>query len=61
MSALSQTPPALLADADIAHWDHDADVIVVGFGSAGASAALGAREAGASVLLLERASGPGGT
>ena len=61
MSALSQTPPALLAEADIAHWDHEAEVIVVGFGSAGASAALGACEAGASVLLLERASGPGGT
>ena len=37
------------------------DVIVVGFGIAGASAALEAARAGARVLLLERAAVPGGT
>lgn len=39
----------------------EADVIVVGLGAAGAAAALGAREAGSSVLALERASAGGGT
>jgi len=45
----------------VAEWDRETDVVVVGFGAAGACAALGAREAGAEVLLLERASGGGGT
>ena len=60
-SAPSVTPPALLREVDVPAWDHDTDVLVIGFGSAGASAALGAREAGARVLVLERASGPGGS
>jgi 3-oxo-5alpha-steroid 4-dehydrogenase len=36
------------------------DVIVVGFGAAGSAAAHAACEAGASVLVVERAGGPGG-
>jgi len=47
--------------ADVAAWDFEADVIVVGFGSAGASAAIEAAQAGANVLVFEVASGPGGT
>jgi 3-oxo-5alpha-steroid 4-dehydrogenase len=39
----------------------EADVIVVGMGIAGACAAIEAAEAGASVLALEGASGPGGS
>lgn len=35
-------------------WDHEADVVVVGYGGAGASAALGASDAGAKVLILEK-------
>lgn len=42
-------------------WDLEVDVCVVGFGSAGASAAIEAAEAGARVALLEVASGHGGT
>jgi succinate dehydrogenase/fumarate reductase flavoprotein subunit len=38
-----------------------ADVVVVGFGIAGGSAAVAAASAGASVLVLERAAVPGGT
>ena len=34
---------------------HSADVVVIGAGLAGLSAALEARNAGASVLILERA------
>jgi 3-oxo-5alpha-steroid 4-dehydrogenase len=35
-------------------WDCEVDVVVVGFGAAGASAALEARQHGASVLVLDR-------
>src|SRR5436853_133855 len=47
--------------ADVAHWDEEADVIVVGLGAAGAAAALESAAAGANTLVLERASGGGGT
>ena len=46
---------------EIPGWDDEADVIVVGLGAAGACAALEARSAGADTLVLERASGGGGT
>lgn len=36
-------------------WDLEADVVIVGFGGAGASAAVAASDAGASVILLEKA------
>ena len=36
-------------------WDHEADVVVVGFGGAGAAAAITAHDLGASVVLLEKA------
>lgn len=42
-------------------WDDEADVIIIGFGMAGACAALGAKEENADVLVLERASGVSGT
>lgn len=42
-------------------WDATADVVVVGFGGAGAAAALAAREAGADVLALDRYLGGGAT
>lgn len=35
-------------------WTHEADVVVVGLGAAGASAAYVAQEAGASVIILEK-------
>src|SRR5215475_8171367 len=47
--------------ADIARWDDEADVLVVGLGAAGAAAALEAAAAGADTLVLERAGGGGGT
>ena len=36
-------------------WDHEADVVVVGTGYAGQNAAIAARDAGADVLMLEKA------
>jgi 3-oxo-5alpha-steroid 4-dehydrogenase len=50
-----------LVVAEIGSWDLEADVVVVGMGAAGASAALGAAEVGADVLVLEASGGPGGT
>ena len=35
-------------------WDYEADVVVVGFGGAGAAAAITAADAGAKVILLEK-------
>lgn len=50
----------LLSAATIDQWHDTADVVVIGYGIAGACAALEARRAGADVLVLERASGGGG-
>lgn len=47
--------------SEIARWSREADVVIVGFGGAGACAALEARAAGAEVLVLERAWAGGGT
>ncbi|WP_088310631.1 FAD-dependent oxidoreductase [Novosphingobium sp. B 225] len=41
-------------------WDYTCDVAVIGFGAAGACAAIEAAEAGAKVILFERNSGSGG-
>jgi succinate dehydrogenase/fumarate reductase flavoprotein subunit len=54
-------PPATIDHSSIQTWERRADVIVVGYGIAGACAALAAHRAGAKVLVLERASGGGGT
>ena len=45
------TPPV----QEVEHWDHEADLIVVGFGGAGAATAITASELGASVILLDKA------
>lgn len=49
-----------MAAGDVARWDIEADVAVVGFGASGACAALEAAQAGASVALFEAGSGSGG-
>ena len=41
--------------ADTIAWDAEYDVVVVGFGGAGATASIAASEAGANVLLTEKA------
>jgi len=44
----------------VEHWDFQTDVAVIGFGAAGACAAIAAADAGAQVMLFERNSGSGG-
>lgn len=47
--------------SSVGRFDHEADVLVAGFGCAGASAAFEAASAGADVLVVERAGGAGGS
>ncbi|MCH2172520.1 FAD-dependent oxidoreductase [Myxococcota bacterium] len=47
--------------SEVSSWDLETDVIVVGYGASGASAALEAAVEGAEVTLFEVASGSGGT
>ena len=58
---MSTELPAVVEADDVAEWSDETDVVVVGFGIAGACAALEAARAGARVVLLERAAEPGGT
>jgi len=55
----------ILRDAEAAakepKWDKEADVVVVGYGGAGAAAAITAHDAGAKVLILEKAATGGGS
>ncbi|HET6524391.1 FAD-dependent oxidoreductase [Sphingopyxis sp.] len=44
----------------VERWDAETDVAIVGFGAAGACAAIEAAETGAAVMLFEAASGSGG-
>jgi 3-oxo-5alpha-steroid 4-dehydrogenase len=50
-----------LSVSDVASWDEEADVVVVGYGHAGAAAALGAVEGTPDVLVLERGGASEGT
>jgi 3-oxo-5alpha-steroid 4-dehydrogenase len=50
-----------LTEDKIANWDFTADVVVLGYGIAGTSAALGATSVTDSVLVLERGGGSEGT
>jgi 3-oxo-5alpha-steroid 4-dehydrogenase len=44
----------------IASWDDGADIVIAGYGVAGAAAAVEAARAGAEVLVLERSGSWGG-
>jgi 3-oxo-5alpha-steroid 4-dehydrogenase len=52
---------AALEASEVTEWDRQFDVVVVGCGAAGVSAAIEARTSGAEVLALEAAGEPGGT
>ena len=65
-SPLLATPGAVSQTADLTsrverEWDHETDIVVIGSGAAGCSAALFAHESGANVLMLEKADSFGGT
>lgn len=59
---MSKSEYDVIEAGDVAQWSDEAtaDVIIVGMGCAGICAAIEAREAGADVLIFERASGGGG-
>lgn len=59
LASLLLMPPENAKNID--RWHHQTDLLVVGFGCAGAAAALEAEAAGARVTLLDKASGAGGT
>lgn len=59
---MSRQEPAGPADRrSVLDFDYETDVLVIGYGCAGAAAALEARSRGANVIVLERASGGGGS
>ncbi len=61
-SQLETTAPIrALRAAEVDHWDDEHDVVVVGFGGAGAGAAIEAVRAGADTVVLERMTRGGGT
>jgi 3-oxo-5alpha-steroid 4-dehydrogenase len=53
--------PETVDTSAVTDWGDEFDVLVVGFGIAGGCAAVSAAEAGARVLMLERAAAAGGT
>ncbi len=53
--------PPIANNAESIEWDESFDVVVVGFGGAGAAAALQAAELGAKTLLVDRFGGGGTT
>ena len=59
MTELSPHRPCALAR--VPRFDLETDVIVVGFGAAGACAAIEAARSGVRVALFEAAAGSGGT
>ena len=58
---MNVAPPVTVESADSFGWEAAADVVVVGFGGAGAAAALQAREGGAQVMVIDRFAGGGTT
>ena len=54
-------PSLVVDDADGVAWDEEADIVVVGFGAAGASAALEGDARGCSVVIVDRFDGGGAT
>jgi succinate dehydrogenase/fumarate reductase flavoprotein subunit len=51
----------ILLESDVGEWTETADLIIVGGGIAGLSAAVQGRESGLDILVIERAFAPGGS
>ncbi|WP_164730397.1 FAD-dependent oxidoreductase [Pelagibacterium montanilacus] len=60
LSGLATASPAAASGIELA-WDRSADIVVVGYGGAGAAAAITAYDAGASVLVIEKTENGGGS
>ena len=58
---LHSHPQSSITAAAVEQWHEQYDVIIVGFGGAGACAAIAAADAGSSVLICDVASGSGGS
>ena len=58
---MSTELPTPIPASSVDRWSDEVDVVVIGFGIAGGSAALEAARTGARVILLERAAVYGGT
>lgn len=58
---MSSFAPLVVDDVESVQWDEGADVVVVGLGAAGITAAIEARERGADVCVLDRFEGGGAT
>ncbi len=61
MTEMKTKPTRPLKASEVARWDRQTDVAVVGFGGAGACAAIEAHDAGARVTIFELASAAGGS
>jgi 3-oxo-5alpha-steroid 4-dehydrogenase len=53
--------PVIIDDPENYAWDSSVDIAVVGFGGAGAAAAIEARDSGADVVVIDRFNGGGST
>jgi succinate dehydrogenase/fumarate reductase flavoprotein subunit len=60
LAAAALSTPALAQTAPTTRWDREADIIVVGSGATGLPAAIVAKEAGSSVILVEAENHTGG-
>lgn len=61
MTEQKATPTKPVKRQDVPHWDMELDVVVVGFGGAGACAAIEAHDHGAETAIFELASASGGS
>ena len=61
LGSLAVRPEAEAASKKPARWHGEVDVVVVGYGGAGAAAAIAAHDAGAKVLILEKGMKGGGS
>ena len=53
-AALSEKEAKAIHPSQVPAWDYEADVVVVGYGAAGANAAIAAHDEGAKALILEK-------
>jgi len=59
-AAKKRTRPRKTPRPILPKWDYETDVLIVGYGAAGANAAIAAHDAGARVLIMEKLGYPGG-